>query len=292
MSTIKIEHLTKHFRKQTILSDINLILEPDKIYGLLGRNGAGKSTLLNILVDRIFASGGTLTIDGKTIHDNGDALSQMFMMSETNLYPDSMKVNKIFELTADLYPGFDNEYANGLAQKFGLDLNTKFGKLSTGYHSIAKMIIALCVPVQFVIFDEPTLGLDANHRELFYAELIQSFSNQPRTFIISTHLIDEVANIVSDVAIINDGQITVSGETEQVLQASHTITGPANELDAYCDGLNVIGSKNLGNLKTNYVYGPLNDDRRIPDTVQISGLDLQTLFIYLTKREGELVQNG
>ncbi|MHA8110877.1 ATP-binding cassette domain-containing protein [Lactobacillaceae bacterium Melli_B4] len=292
MSTIKIEHLTKHFRKKEVLNDIDLTFEPDKIYGLLGRNGAGKSTLLNILMDRNFASSGKLTINGQPIHDNGDALAQMFMMSEANLYPASMKVSKMFETTADLYPGFDLDYANELAHKFGLDLSTRFGKLSTGYHSIVKVIIALCVPVQFVILDEPTLGLDANHRELFYAELIQSYSSSPRTFIISTHLIDEVANIVSDVAIINDGLIKVNGEAESVLNNAHSITGPANELDAYCDGLNVIGSKHLGNLKTNYVYGPLNDGRRVPDTVKITGLDLQTLFIYLTKREGELVQNG
>ncbi|MBW1605825.1 ABC transporter ATP-binding protein [Lactobacillus sp. Sy-1] len=288
MTTIKIEHLNKHFHKQSGLNDINLTFESNQIYGLLGRNGAGKSTLLNIITDRIFANSGQVKLDGAVMHDNGDALSKVFMMSQDNLYQESTKVQNIIKTTAAVYDGFDQHLANELIQKFDVNVKTKFGKLSTGYHSIVKLIIALCVPAEVVIFDEPTLGLDANHRELFYSELIQSYSDNPRTFIISTHLIDEVANIVSDVAIIDHGAVIVSGDNESVLKNAHTITGPERELDQYCAGLNVIGSKHLGNLKTNYVYGPLNDDQRIPDTVSVESLDLQTLFIYLTKRKGEL----
>ncbi|UQS86825.1 ABC transporter ATP-binding protein [Nicoliella spurrieriana] len=288
MTTIKIEHLNKHFHKHNVLNDINLTFKPDRIYGLLGRNGAGKSTLLSIITGLNFTSSGNVMIDGESVNDNCGALSDVFMMSETNMYPDSMKVRDIIKNTAKLYYGFDKSLANRLVREFGVDIKTSFSKLSTGYHSIVKDIIALCVPVNVVIFDEPTLGLDANHRELFYSELIQSYSDRPRTMIISTHLIDEIANLVSDVVIIDDGRIIVDGENEELLKNAHEITGPENELDAYCDGLNVIGSKKLANLKTNYVYGQLNDDRKVPDTVSINGMDLQTLFIYLTSRDEEL----
>ncbi|MEJ6400375.1 ABC transporter ATP-binding protein [Nicoliella lavandulae] len=291
MSTIKVEHLNKHFRKQKVLDDINLTFGSNQIYGLLGRNGAGKSTLLNIITDRIFASAGHVKLDGENLHDNGDMLAKVFMMSQDNLYPDSMKVKTIIKTTATLYDHFNQPLADDLVKKFDVNLNTKFSKLSTGYHSIVKLIIALCVPASIIIFDEPTLGLDANHRELFYSELIQSYSETPRTIIIATHLIDEVANLVNNVVIINDGHVIVNDDNETVIKKAHTITGPEKELDGYCDGLNIIGSKRLGNLKTNYIYGPLNDQRMLPDTVKIEGLDLQTLFIYLTKRDGEVINN-
>lgn len=146
--------------------------------------------------------------------------------------------------------------------------------------------MALSVPAKFIFLDEPVLGLDANHRELFYRELIQTFSDRPRTFIISTHLIEEVANIVSDVVMIDMGHVLLDQPVETILAKTHAVVGPAEEVDQYTNGLNVIGNDQMGNLKTNYVFGDLDNDRPISDTVQISSFDLQKLFIFLTNIQG------
>ncbi|WP_268913357.1 ABC transporter ATP-binding protein [Lentilactobacillus sp. SPB1-3] len=286
MSLLSIDHVSKAFGSHNVLSDISLTFEEGKIYGLLGRNGAGKSTLLNIITDRIFANSGEVHMDSENVADNDSKLGMMYLMSEVDLYNDGDKLTKIMKDTELLYGGFDHELAESLATKFGLDLNQKFGKLSTGYNSIFKLIVALSVPAKFILLDEPVLGLDANHRELFYSELIQTFSDRPRTFIISTHLIEEVANIVSDVVMIDMGHVLLDQSVESILTKNHSVVGPSEEVDQYTNGLNVIGSEQMSNLKTNYVFGNLNDDRPIPDTVQVGSFDLQKLFIFLTNIQG------
>ncbi|WP_283680193.1 ABC transporter ATP-binding protein [Lentilactobacillus sp. Marseille-Q4993] len=281
MSLLTIDHVSKSFGSHNVLNDVTLHFEEGKIYGLLGRNGAGKSTLLNIITNRIFPDAGDVNIDSESVFDNDSKLGLMYLMSEVDLYTNGTKLSQIIDETELLYGGFDRDYANHLADEFDLDLNQKFGKLSTGYTSIFKLILALSVPVKFVILDEPVLGLDANHRELFYKELIQTFSDNPRTFLISTHLIEEVANIISDVVVIDQGRVLLDKPVEDVLEKTHSVVGLASDVDKYTSGLNIIGVETMGTLKTNYVYGDL-DDRILPDTVQLSNFDLQKLFVFLT----------
>lgn len=288
MSVLEVNHVSKSFGSNTILQDINLAFEENKIYGLLGRNGAGKSTLLNIMTNRIFPDAGDVKLDSENINDNDTKLGLMYLMSEVNLYSNGTTLKQIISDTKLMYGDFDHSFAARLIDEFGIDINQKFGKLSTGYNSIFKLILALCVPVKFVLLDEPVLGLDANHRELFYSELIQSYSDNPRTFIISTHLIEEVANIISDVIVLDQGRIMLDQPVEDVLAKTHSVVGPAKDVERYTKGLNVIGHDTMGTIKANYVYGDL-DDRPLPDTVQLSNFDLQKLFIFLTnKYEGSM----
>lgn len=162
MTEVALKQISKQFGKQEVLKDISFQLKPRTIYGLLGRNGAGKSTLLNILTNRIPATAGEVLIEGQSNVNNDHALSKIYLMSEQNLYPERTKVFQIFRQTALFYPGFDFELAHQLTTKFGLNESLRFNKLSTGYRSILKDIIALSVDADLILLDEPTLGLDAN----------------------------------------------------------------------------------------------------------------------------------
>ncbi|AYJ36395.1 ATP-binding cassette domain-containing protein [Lactiplantibacillus argentoratensis] len=285
--SIQVQAVQQAFRGQTVLDNLNLTIKPNTIYGLLGRNGAGKSTLLNIISNRIFADSGTVTMDNKTMCDNDHTLGKVYLMSEVNLYSERSRVKQLFKTTALLYGDFDDAHANKLAQTFGLDLNACFGKLSTGYRTILKLIIALCVPADYVFLDEPVLGLDANHREIFYQELIETYSDHPRTFVISTHLIEEIANLIEHVFVLDNHHIIVDGDVTDILGQSYAVTGPQTDVSTYTDGLNIIGQDHLGGITAHYVYGPLNNDRPIPDTVTVEHLDLQKLFVNLTNTKEE-----
>lgn len=285
--SIQVQAVQQAFRGQTVLDNLNLTIKPNTIYGLLGRNGAGKSTLLNIISNRIFADSGTVTMDNETMCDNDHTLGKVYLMSEVNLYSERSRVKQLFKTTALLYGDFDDAHANKLAQTFGLDLNARFGKLSTGYRTILKLIIALCVPADYVFLDEPVLGLDANHREIFYQELIETYSDHPRTFVISTHLIEEIANLIEHVFVLDNHHIIVDGDVTDILGQSYAVTGPQTDVSTYTDGLNIIGKDHLGGITAHYVYGPLDNDRPIPDTVTVEHLDLQKLFVNLTNTKEE-----
>lgn len=282
MSEIVVKNLSQNFGKKTVLNQINLTITEGKIYGLLGNNGAGKSTLLNLLSTRLLLKEGEILLDGQPIMNNDELLGQIYLMSERDFYAKSQKLSKILRDTALFYGDFDFEYAAKLARAFKVDLKQIYGKLSTGYRSIFKLIIALCVPAKFIFLDEPVLGLDASHRELFYKELLESYINKPRTFVISTHLIEEIAASLEHVFILANSKLLLDEDVEDVLKQAYLITGPKDEVDAYTQGLNVIGKENLGNLQGSYVYGALDEQRILPDLVNIEHVDLQRLFIYLT----------
>jgi len=285
MNQIQVNNITKQFGKVTALEHVNVTFEYGKIYGLLGRNGAGKSTLLNIISNRLFADDGEVLVNGERAAENDAAQQNIYIMSEKTYYPETMKIKDAFRWSKEFYPGFDMEYAQGLAKQFQLDLNKKVKSLSTGYGSIFKLIIALSVNTPYVFLDEPVLGLDANHRDLFYRILIEKYSENPSTIIISTHLIEEVSGVIEEVIIIDEGRVLKSESRDHLLAQGYTVTGKASEVDAFAQGKQTIGSDTLGGIKSVYFLGKL--EAEIPQGLEVSSLDLQKLFIQLTGKEGE-----
>ena len=280
MSVITVNDITKSFKDTIALDNFSVTFEENKIYGLLGRNGAGKSTLLNLMTNKIFPTSGEILIDGENILENDKALSKMFCMSDKNLYPESFKVKQAVKWTKEFFPKFDADYANELAEKFGLGLKKRIKGLSTGYTSIFKLILALSVNTPIVLFDEPVLGLDANHRDLFYKELIKNYSENPRTIIISTHLIEEVAGIIEDVVIIKNGKKILDDSVQNVLSKGYSVSGSGAKIDEFIKNKETIGVDSLGSLKTAHIIGDI--DSNIPDGLEVTKLDLQKMFIQLT----------
>ena len=279
--SIVINQVSKSFGPVRALNRVSVTLEEGKIYGLLGRNGAGKSTLLNVLTDRIFPEEGSVTVDGEPVRDNDRALSKMYLMSEKNCYPESMRVKEAFRWTKEFYPDFDQEFAWNLAAAFELNTNAKVNKLSTGYSSIFKLTVALSVNTPYVLLDEPVLGLDANHRDLFYRTLLSRYTQRPFTAVISTHLIEEVASLIEDVVLIHKGEVLRQGSCQDLLSQGYTVTGPKGLVEEYLKGKNVLGVDALGGLESGYVLGE-PDRSSLPQGLELSGLDLQKLFILMT----------
>ncbi|HHY63795.1 MAG TPA: ABC transporter ATP-binding protein [Clostridiaceae bacterium] len=287
MKGLSVTNVTKRFGDITALDRINLYFGENRIYGLLGRNGAGKTTLLNTITGRIFADEGSVILDGSPVTENESNLSRIFMMSESNYYPENMKVADAFRWTGEFYDSFDRDRAVELSGRFGLSLNKKIKSLSTGYGTIFKLVTALSVNVPYILLDEPVLGLDANHRDLFYRVLIETYSENPATYIISTHLIEEVSGIIEDVVIINKGRIIRNEPRESLLSKYYCVTGHISAVDEFARDKKVIASETLGGLKNAYIEGT-PDKRSMPEGLSISRMDLQKLFIQLTGEGGNM----
>ena len=280
MSGIEVKNVSKSYGTVKALEDVSLTLQENKIYGLLGRNGAGKTTLLNIITNRIFEDSGEVLIEGEPHKENDKALGKLYMMSESKLYPDGMRIENVFKWTKTFYPDFDQEYAQKTAEKFGLNLKKKTNALSTGYNSIFKLILALSVNTPYVLLDEPVLGLDANHREMFYKLFLERYAEKPFTAVISTHLIEEVSGIIEDVIIIKNGRVISNESCEELLSKGYTVSGTAPKVDSFIKDKQVIGTDTLGGLKTAYILGKAEEN--VPEGLELTRLDLQKLFIQLT----------
>ena len=280
MNRIQISNISKQYKDIKALDHIYCTFESGRIYGLLGRNGAGKSTLINIIANRIFASEGEITIDGLPSVENMAIHEKIYCMSETDLYDSNLKVKDLFKWTSRFYDHFDLDQAFEIADGFHLDVNKRFKSLSKGYQSILKLTIALSLDLPYIIFDEPVLGLDANHRELFYSLLLKNYEQRECTYIIATHLIEEVAHLIEDVVLIDQGKILLQDSVEHLLQNAYCVSGFASEVDQYCLGKEVLGQDTLGGMKIAYIKG----QPQASEKLQFSPINLQKLFVKLTER--------
>lgn len=281
MNSIELTGISKSFGNVKALDNINLKFEEGKIYGLLGRNGAGKTTMLKIIYEMIYPTSGAVRVDGQAINDNDTALGKLFFIGEKNYFPEQFTVEKAFYWMKEFRKEFDLTFAKHLADEFGLNTKKRIKSLSTGYASILKNILALASNAPFILLDEPVLGLDANHRDMFYKFLIEKYSEAPFTAIISTHLIEEVASVVEHVIIIKDGRIIRDEPRETLLDSGYSVSGRAEDVRAFISGKEILGIDTLGGFETAYLYGDCPKSE-IPEGLETSKMNLQRLFIQLT----------
>ncbi|MBU3154163.1 ABC transporter ATP-binding protein [Clostridium estertheticum] len=289
MGTIKLLNVSKRYGDTFALDNISLTIEENKIYGLLGRNGAGKTTLLNIINNRIFSDKGVISIDGKTLSDDKNALGNIYFMTEQNLYPQAMKVKELFKWSKEFYPKFDMVYALELSKKFELNINKRVKELSTGYASICKIINTMASGAEILMFDEPVLGLDANHRELFYKELMESYIEKPKTIILSTHIIEEVSHLLERIVIIKDGKIINDENVEELLTKCYNVSGLNKNIDEYIKDKNCLSVDEMASFKSAVISGINGDAQKIEQKklgLEVSKVELQKLFIDLTNNGG------
>ena len=217
MGTLSGKNIVKKYGKDTVLKNVNVEIETGKIYGLIGRNGAGKTTLLSILTAQNPATEGTVTLDGQPVWENEEALSHICYSREisqvTMFGPNTLKVKDYLSTAKSFYRNWDEDYARELVEAFNINPKKRVSKLSKGMLSAVTIIIALASKADITILDEPVAGLDVVAREQFYKLVIEEYANTGRTFIISTHIIEEAASLFEKVIIIDDGETSTRTNT-------------------------------------------------------------------------------
>lgn len=282
--SIEVKDLKKKFFKKEAVKGATFTIESESIIGLLGRNGAGKSTVLNMIARRIEKTSGSITLDGVDLHKNPNAMHEVYLSSSDNWFPREYKFKDLLAIYQGTYPEFDTEFAQDLIKVFDVNVKEKYSKASTGYQSIMKIILALCNPSEYIFLDEPVLGLDANHRQLFNKKLLEAYARRPRTFVIATHLIEEVASILEKVIVIKDGVVTEEVLVEDVLRKGYVVSGASPLVQEYVAGKKVLETDQIGNHTRCVVIGPKEEAQ---PGLEFSPLTLQDYFISITRKENE-----
>ena len=271
---IEVSNVTKKYRSTTAIDSISLKLPSHGIYCLLGRNGAGKTTLMKLLAGHIAATAGTITIDGKTVSTSNMPAGVNFIASGAVQF--DMKVADLINAAANLHARFDWDFANKMAMRFELDTKKRFEKLSFGMKTMLTVIITLAKKSNIVLLDEPTLGFDAIMRDQFNTLLLESYQAHPRLFIISTHLIDEIAKVTERLIIIDKGRLLMEAGIDEIDEKAYTLSGHTEAVLPLLENLNCIGKTTAGSITVAHMY-----DSRItpPHGVEIGRLSLQDFFI-------------
>jgi ABC-2 type transport system ATP-binding protein len=283
---IEVKNLTKRYRDVVAVDDVSFTIEKDTIYGLLGRNGAGKTTVMSILTAQNFATAGQVSVFGEKPYENARVLSRMCFVRESQKYPDDAKPSHAFRSARLFFPHWDERFAQRLIADFQLPVDRRIKKLSRGQLSAVGVIIGLASRAEITFFDEPYLGLDAVARQIFYDRLLEDYSEHPRTVILSSHLIDEVSNLIERVLVIDRGRILMDETTDAVRDRASTIVGDSAAVEKFIGDREVIHRESLGRVTAVTVLGTLaaEDRARLGALgLEIAPVSLQQLVVRLTQ---------
>lgn len=269
---VEARNLNKRYKDLNALDNVDLKLSANRIYGLLGRNGAGKTTLMSILTAQAFATSGEALVFGAGAYENDAVLSRLCFIRESQKYPDDFQPRHAFRSAALFYKNWDQDFADRLAEDFQLPVKRRIKKLSRGQLSAVGVIIGLASRAELTFFDEPYLGLDAVARQLFYDRLVEDYAKHPRTIILSSHLIDEVANLLEHVVVIDRGRIIMDADADDIRGSAVTVSGSADKVDAFLSGRRILHRETLGSLASVTVDEAL--DARERAEAQELGLEL------------------
>ncbi len=283
---LKAEGLYKSYGKNEVLHGLDLELLPGKIYGLIGRNGAGKTTLLSILTAQNTWEKGTVTYNGEPVWENRRALNELCFSRELSATlfsgPNNLKVRHYLDAAAIYYPNWDREYAGRLLEEFKLEPKKKISQLSKGQASMVTILIALASRAPVTILDEPAAGLDVVMRERFYRLLLEDFAETGRTFVVSTHIIEEAASVFERVVVLDEGRVLEDAPTEELIGQFRYVSGGEEAVDAACRGVEVLSVQRLGRHKTAAVRGGAAQLAALEELdVDVSPMNLQNVFVAL-----------
>ena len=225
--------VTMRFREHTALDAVTTSVETDSITGLLGRNGAGKTTLMQVLTGHRVPTSGSVEVLGGAPYENDGVLARICFVKEGQRYPDHFRVRDALDAAALVYPGWDADLAADLLRDFDLPVKRPVKKLSRGMTSAVGIVIGLASRAPITLFDEPYLGLDAVARQLFYDRLLADYAENPRTVVLSTHLIEEIAALLERVLLIDRGRVLLDADAESLRGSAVTVTGPSDRVAAF-----------------------------------------------------------
>ena len=284
-TVVRARGLTKRYGSFTALDAIDLTIEQNRIYGLLGRNGAGKTTVMQLLTGQIFPNGGELEVFGRAPAEHAGVLRHICFIAESQRYPEDFTPAHVFTAAPWFFEHWDAAFAERLVADFRLPLKRRIKKLSRGQLSAVGVIVGLASRAPLTFFDEPYLGLDAVARHIFYDRLLEDYAEHPRTVVLSTHLIDEVANLLEHVVLIDEGRILFDRDADELRGSATTIAGPRAAVESFVADRPVIGRESLGGLASVTIDERLGQPERVRAAelgLEIAPVALQQLIIHLT----------
>ena len=283
MSQMVLKDVKKTYGKKTVIENLNLTLESGKIYGLIGRNGAGKTTLLSMMSNQAPVTEGSVTLDGENIWENRKALDRICFSRELTATKENglagYSVKSYLKIASCYYSLWDQSYAENTLAVFGLDPKSKLGKMSKGQLSAVTVVVALASKCEFTFLDEPTSGLDIVAREQFYKLLLEEYTESGRTFVVSTHIIEEAADIMEEVLILNQGKILLKENTQELLNRCAMISGLQEEAEKAVAGLEVCHRELSGRRLTAVVLLKEGQEIRAEYDVTSQPVTLEKLFV-------------
>ena len=217
-SIIQANGLTKRYGKFPAIDNINLNIEEGKIVGLIGPNGAGKTTALRCLLGLAEFEGNLKVLGKDPKRDRIKMLEDVAFIADTAVLPKWINVAQVLEYMQSVHPKFIREKAEAFLEQTEIQLKHKVKELSKGMVTQLHLAITISIDAKLLVLDEPTLGLDILYRKKFYEQLLNDYFDENRTILITTHQVEEIEQILTDLVFIKKGNIVLDIEMQEVEQ--------------------------------------------------------------------------
>ncbi|HQZ12410.1 MAG TPA: ABC transporter ATP-binding protein [Devosia sp.] len=208
--------LTKRFGSREILHGIDFDIPPGRIYGLIGHNGAGKTTTLNAILGLTSYEGTVRVLGEDPFARRAHLMENVAFISDVASLPRFLRVRELFALLTNIHPKFSPEKARSFLEGTDVRMEARIKNLSKGMIAQLHLAVVMAIDAKLLVLDEPTLGLDITYRKRFYRRLLEDYMTEERTLLITTHQVDEIEFMLSDIMFMRDGDLVLHMQMETV----------------------------------------------------------------------------
>ena len=246
MSTlIELNNLSKSYGDLLALDSVSLEIPAGRIVGLVGPNGAGKTTLLRALTGELDYQGQAKVLGVEPRDKRAELMLETGVIHDIAVLPTWMRVRELLTFMEGIHPGFKRDKAEAFLKTTTIPMGKKIKTLSKGMKTQLHLAVTLATETKLLILDEPTHGLDILFRKQLYSSVLEDYFDDEKTLLISTHQIEEVEHILSDVIFINKGKILLYASIEELGERFTQLTVPADQADELRGQLKPISEYSL-----------------------------------------------
>lgn len=241
---IEAKGLTKKYGQFNALDNVDISIESGKIVGLIGPNGAGKTSALRCLLGLSTFDGELMVLGKNPMTDRVELLKEVAFIADTAVLPDWISVDQLLEYMAAVHPKFSRKKAESFLSETSISAKSKVKTLSKGMITQLHLALVISIDAKLLVLDEPTLGLDIIYRKYFYEQLLNDFFDENRTIIITTHQVEEVEPLLTDIMFLKNGKIILDMSMD-CIPKSFTEIEVYGESIELARGLNPIGERTV-----------------------------------------------
>ena len=217
-AVIEARGLRKAFGGKTVLKGVDLTLQPGRIMGLIGPNGAGKTTLLKGILGLASVEGHLEVLGLNPRKQRTRLMESVSFIADTAILPRWLKVSEALTYLEGVHPRFDRARAEGFLANTNIARQSRVGELSKGMMTQLHLALIMAIDSRLLVLDEPTLGLDILYRKRFYTSLLNDYFDEDKTILITTHQVEEIEHLLTDVVFIGDGEIRLNRSMADIEQ--------------------------------------------------------------------------
>jgi ABC-2 type transport system ATP-binding protein len=229
---IEAKGLTKRYGAHVALDHADFRVEAGRIVGLIGPNGAGKTTALRAILGLASYQGELRVLGREPMRERTELMRDASFIADVAVLPGWLRVDQAIDFVAGIHPRFRRERALALLAKTQITGRRKMRELSKGMKTQVHLALTMAIDAKLLVLDEPTLGLDILARSAFYDALVNDYMDETRTILITTHQVEEVENLLTDVLFIDRGRIVLDSSIEDIAKRYAAVAVPADAVEA------------------------------------------------------------